>query len=341
MSRDPWRRDRPRAGIVSAAHVLPPLVLDTDTLQQQICTESELSLPRGVLQRVTGIRQRHVAGPQEYPSTLATLAGRIALERAERRPEDLDLLLFASATRDFVEPSTAHVVQHALGSRAHCLDVTNACNSFLNGVDLAAAMIGCGRAGTALVVTGETPSLSMRRKLPSRTAVLEHFAGYTFGDAGAAVVVEAVAAGGIRAVATETHSEHWQVGGLFGGGARHPRDWDKTYFTGAGTELKGVFEKIGPAIVEATLTRAGLGWPDVAKVLVHQVTVPYLDRFAEVTGVPRDKLEVTVHSHGNIASASLPLQLSRVWPELSRGDLVLFVGLGGGVSVMTMLWEKS
>ena len=74
--------------------------------------------------------------------------------------------------------------------------------------------------------------------------------------------------------------------------------------------------------------------------LVHQVTVPYLDRFVEVTGVPRDKLDVTVTGHGNLASATLGLQLARVDGDLAPGDRVLLVGLGGGVSVMTMVWQK-
>ena len=81
--------------------------------------------------------------------------------------------------------------------------------------------------------------------------------------------------------------------------------------------------------------------PDFAKVLVHQVTLPYLERFVELTGVPRASLEVTVTELGNMASATLGVQLTRVFAGLRPGDRVLLVGLGGGVSVMTMVWEKS
>lgn len=331
-----------RVGITAAAHVLPPTVLTTADLQARVEAASGFALPAGLLERLTGIRERHVVVEgEQWASSLAIDAARLALDHAGRDPEEVDLLLFASASRDFVEPATAHVVNHALGMRAHCLDVTNACNSFVNGLDLARAMIETGRATTALVVTGEAPSLSTRWAVKDVHDAAHHFAGYTFGDAGAAVVVEPVATGGFGRTETETHSEHWEVGGLFGGGTRWPRDLDKTYFTGAGRELKRVFEKIGPAIVDSTLAHAGLGVDDLAAVFVHQVTAPYVDRFCEVTGVPRELLDVTVDTHGNVASATLPLQLSRQWDRLAPGDTALFLGLGGGVSVMSTLWTKS
>jgi 3-oxoacyl-[acyl-carrier-protein] synthase-3 len=167
------------------------------------------------------------------------------------------------------------------------------------------------------------------------------FAGYTFGDAGAAVLLEPVTTGGIVDVDGETHSEHWPVGGIFGGGSRHPRGDEHTYFTGEGHRLRSVFEKIGPSLLERVNHRLGLTWDDYAKVLTHQVTVPYLERFVELTGVPAEKLEVTVGELGNLASATLGVQLARVRSELRPGDRVMMVGLGGGVSLMTVVWEVS
>ena len=131
------------------------------------------------------------------------------------------------------------------------------------------------------------------------------------------------------------------MGGIFGGGSRHPRDLEYTYFEGDGHALKGVFEKIGVSILDRVAERTGTPLADYAKVLVHQVTEPYLDRFVELTGVRRDSIEVTVTELGNVASATLGVQLARVYEGLATGDRVLFVGLGGGVSVMTMVWEKS
>jgi 3-oxoacyl-[acyl-carrier-protein] synthase III len=330
----------PGVGITAVGAYLPERVLTTAELQRRVQRASRVRLPRGLFERMSGIAKRHVAGPGEYASTLAAAAADQALRAADLDPLDIDVLLFASASRDLVEPATAHIVQAALGSKAHALDVSNACNSFLNGIDVARSMVLAGRAGRVLVVTGETPTRVMRPSVENLARAREAFAGFTFGDAGAAVVVEAVASGGVFDIDTETLSQHWTVGGIPGGGSRHPRGDEHTYFTGDGRALRGVFEKVGTAILDRVRYRTGLDWPDYAKVLVHQVTQPYLDRFVEVTGIPVSKLDVTVGDHGNLASATLGVQLARVWPSLSPGDRVLFVGLGGGVSVMTMAWQR-
>jgi 3-oxoacyl-[acyl-carrier-protein] synthase-3 len=328
-----------RVGITAVASCLPPTEVGTDELQERVATASGLALPRGMFAAATGITRRRVATATEYASDLAIGAARQILDGQGLAALDVDLLIYASATRDVIEPATAHIVQAALGGRAHAFDVTNACNSFVNGIDVARAMILAGRARRALVVTGETPTRAMRWQLDGMAQARRSFAGYTFGDAGAAVLVEPVATGGILDVDSETHSEHWAVGGIFGGGSRHPRGDEHTYFTGDGHTLRSVFEKIGVGILERLRHRTGLGWDDFAAVLVHQVTVPYLDRFVEVSGVPRDKLVVTVGELGNMASATLGVQLARA--ELRPGDKVLLVGLGGGVSFMTMVWEQS
>jgi 3-oxoacyl-[acyl-carrier-protein] synthase-3 len=299
----------PRVGISAVGVSLPEQTLTTIELQARVEAASGLALSPGIFEQMTGIGTRRVARDDEYSSTLAVEAARRALAVAGLDPLDVDLLVFASATRDIVEPATAHIVQAELGSRAHALDITNACNSFINGIDVARSLILAGRAQRALVVTGETPTRAMRWRVASAAQARSAFAGFTFGDAGAAVVVEPVQRGGILDIDTETHSEHWSVGGIFGGGSRHPRGDEHTYFEGDGHALRGVFEKIGPAILDRVRWRTGLDWRGYAKVLVHQVTLPYLRRFIEVTGVPEDRIEVTVAELGNVASATLGVQL--------------------------------
>ena len=328
-------------GITGAAEFLPAQVLTSQQVQDRVTGAAPLDLAAGLLEHLTGIARRRVARDDEFASTLAVGAARQALANAGLRPHDIDLLIFASATRDVAEPATAHICQAELGSQAHAIDLTNACNSFINGIDIARAMLLAGRGTRALVLTGETPTRAIRWQPAGVEQLRRGIAGYTFGDAGAAVVVEPVESGGIIDIDTETRSEHWDVGGIFGGGSRHPRDLEYTYFEGDGHALRGVFEKIGTDIIDRVGERTDMTIGDYAKVLVHQVTVPYLDRFAALTRVPLTSLEVTVTELGNVASATLGIQLARVYDMLSPGDRVLFVGLGGGVSVMTMVWEKS
>jgi 3-oxoacyl-[acyl-carrier-protein] synthase-3 len=331
----------PRVGITASGSCFPARRLTTQQLQDAVSAGSGLQLPEGMFEKATGIRTRHFVADGEYASTLALGAARQALDNAGLDPLDIDLLLFASATRDLCEPATAHIVQAELGSKAHALDLSNACNSFLNGIDTARAMIMAGRARRALVVTGETPSRAIQLRPESADELRDGFAGYTFGDAGAAVVLEAVGCGGILDVDTETASEHWTLGGIPGGGSRYPRGEEHTYFRGRGGELRTVFEKIGAGILTRVGVRTGFGWDSYARILVHQVTQPYLERFLELTGAPADRLVPTIAEFGNLASATLGVQLARIHGELRSGDRVLMIGLGGGVSLMTIVWEVS
>lgn len=330
-----------RVGITAAAAALPERVVTSAELQEQVERESGITLPPRLFSRMTGIDTRRVAGPDEHASTLAVRAARAVLRSAAADPEDIDLLIFASASRDMAEPATAHIVQADLGTRAHVFDLTNACNSFLNGIDTARAFILAGRARRVLVVTGETPTRSMRMRASSAAQVRSAFAGYTFGDAGAAVLVEQVPTGGILDVQTATFSEHWSAGGIDGGGSRHPRGDEHTYFHGDGGKLRSIFERIGLDVLRAVHHRTGLDWSDYEKVLVHQVTLPYLTRFMELARVPAEKLIVTVPELGNVASATIGVQLARINEKLASGSRVFCLGLGGGVSMTTMVWEKS
>jgi len=330
-----------QVGITAAASYLPDRVLSTDELQEEIERASGFALPPNLIYRMTGIESRAVAGVDEYASTLAVRAAARLMAENDIDRDGIDLLIFASASRDMVEPATAHIVQRELGTRAHVFDLTNACNSLVHGVDAAAAFIRAGRARRALVVTGETPTRSMRAKVRDLADFRSSFAGFTFGDAGAAVLVEPVERGGILHFGTETSSEHWAVGGIPGGGSRHPRGDEHTYFQGNGHELVNVFRDLVVRRLDRLREETGLEWADYERVLVHQVTYPYLERFVETTGVPKEKLVITVPEHGNIASATLGVQLTRVWRELRSGSRTLFLGLGGGASVASMVWEKS
>ena len=258
---------RANVTIAGVGAYLPAARLSSDEVQARIAEASGLVLPDGLVERITGITTRPLMADDEQCSTLAAAACQDLFARTGVDPDSIDLLIFASASRDMVEPATSHAVQDLLGTRAHCFDVTNACNSLLNAIDVASAMLAAGRASRALVCAGEAPSRGVRWDIADLDSLVDHFAGFTFGDAGSAVLLtradDPVIGGGdcpgagITYFDAVAHSEHWKVGGLFGGGSRHPRDPEWTYFRGDGRHLLAAFEEAGDAMLRRTLETTG------------------------------------------------------------------------------------
>jgi 3-oxoacyl-[acyl-carrier-protein] synthase-3 len=217
-------------------------------------------------------------------------------------------------------------------------DVKNACNSFLNGIQVADALIRAGAHRRVLVVTGEMPSRAVRWRLRDRAQFVESLPGYTLSDGGAAMLLEAGPpgiGGGIEGMRFAAVSSAWRVGTLPGGGSAHPREEDATYFRFDARRLREAFQAAGPGLFLSGLADLGLTWDDCAAVFVHQVAVGHLELVADGCGIPREKLLPVVAEHGNLASASLPLQLALAIESgrCGPGDRVALLGLAGGISL--------
>ncbi|HET7799656.1 MAG TPA: 3-oxoacyl-[acyl-carrier-protein] synthase III C-terminal domain-containing protein [Humibacillus xanthopallidus] len=324
-----------------SAHVAEHAMTVEQVEARVVASSDGFTPPTGVLGRLTGVRRIHHAGAGTQASDLAAAAGRRTLDRLGLEPADVDLLVFASASQDLVEPATAHIVADLLGARCPVMDVKNACNSWLNGVQVAEALIGTGGYQRVLVVTGEMPSRAARWSVRDAAQFVESVPGYTMSDAGAAGLVEHAESGARGEILHRwfgAESRHWSVGQLPAGGTRHPRDLDKTYFVMDGTRLRQAFDSVDVEEIHRALKADGLGVEDFAAVAVHQVAMPYLDVFADRLGLRRDLVVETLPDHGNCASATLPLQWQQIEQrDLARpGDPVLLVGLAGGISVGTM-----
>ncbi|MBB4917154.1 3-oxoacyl-ACP synthase III family protein [Streptosporangium saharense] len=317
-----------KARITGVATYLPPRTMTSAEVERRI----EGYVPhRGVIERMTGIRSRHVAEDDQQASDLAVEAAR-RLDHA-----DADLLIFASASQDMVEPATAHIVAAKLGLSCPVFDVKNACNSVLNGIQVAEALILTGAHRRVLVCSGEVPSRAVRWRVRDHAQFAESFAGYTLSDTGGAVMLSADEKSGIFYRDFAADSTAWAIGTLPGGGTAHPRDPEHSYFRGDGRRLKEAFELAGPDVFLNALKHTGLSWEDFALVAVHQVALPYLDHLAATLGIPADRLVVSLPEHGNCASTTLPLQLALgTWRP---GDLVALLGLGGGISTGVILAE--
>jgi 3-oxoacyl-[acyl-carrier-protein] synthase-3 len=322
------------SALIGTAVHLPEQRISTEQTERRIAAESAgFAPPNGLIHRLTGIHTRHVMADEEQASDLAVAAARKLLAETGTSAADVDLLLFASASQDMVEPATAHIVAAKLELSCPVMDVKNACNSMLNGVEVADALIATGRYRTVLVASGEAPSRAVRWNVPDLAAFVRTFPGYTLSDAGAAMLLRAGT--GVLGSGFSAESSQWQAGMLPSGGSAHPRDVEHSYFAMDGPRMKAAFLSLGPDILDATLARLGLTWDDFAVVGVHQVSMPYLAEICRRTGVPTDRLVITLPEHGNLASASLPYQLVQA-RELGRcgpGDLVALVGLAGGVSL--------
>ena len=336
-------RPQVRAAIAGVASYLPERVV-TSTEVEQLITEASRDhgfVPEpGIVEKLTGVRERRVKHPDENASDLAVRAAERAMEQAGVTAADLDLIIFASSSQDLIEPATAHIVSMKLGaSGAMVFDVKNACNSFLNGMQVADSLIRAGTYRRVLVCTGECPSICVRYELRDWEQMKEAFAGYTFGDAGSAIVLESRSDGtGILDLDFVAASRNWEICTLRAGGTMHPRDWDATYFAGDGNSLRDAFIELGPQIILDLFERTKTTFDDYDVILFHQVTEPFLDVFLQVSGVPESRIVRTVDTLGNVASATLPLQLARAVADgrAKRGSRVLWVGLGAGISVGVM-----
>jgi 3-oxoacyl-[acyl-carrier-protein] synthase-3 len=224
---------------------------------------------------------------------------------------------------------------------APVMDVKNACNSVINGMQVADALIRTGQYRRVLVASGEKTSVSVRWRLDDPKQFVPSFPGYVMGDAGAAVILEASddPEGGIRASRFVAESTHWNVGTLPGGGTMRGHDPDAGYFDMDGAGLQKAFLELGPEPVETMLRDGGYSMDDFDLVAIHQVALPYLAPIFERLGVRSDRTVVTVAEHGNIASATLPLQLrlARERGIVGPGSLVLLIGLAGGISLGLMV----
>jgi 3-oxoacyl-[acyl-carrier-protein] synthase-3 len=281
-----------------------------------------------------------VVGPGEFASTLAVSAGRSALVDAGLDPADIDLMIFASASQDLVEPATAHIVADALGIRGRTVfDVKNACNSFVDGLRVAEALIETGRATRALIVTGETPTLAARYDVRTVREFRRGFLGYTVGDVGGAVVLEPSDDDrGIFHRDSWSASEHWTVSGVPGGGSRHPRGDEFTYAEGDGARLRTIIRSFDRDLFHRVFRETGTTASDYRTFIIHQVTRSLTDEVIEDLGIPPDRVEWTIEDFGNVASGTFPLALRRAVDagRMQQGDRGIFLGLGAGISIATM-----
>ena len=330
-----------RVRLLGVGTSLPSTVRTSEQVETLIGEASCPFRPRpGIIEAISGVRTRRVASAHVQCSDLAADAGRKAMQAAGVTPGDIDLLIFAAASQDLIEPATSHIVQHKLATCSQVLDVKNACNSFLNGLQVAESLILSGGCETALVVTGELCSRAIDWRVADNQQFRRSFAGYTMGDAGAAAVVgRSNDERGIFYRRFVAVSRHWELATIASGGSRNPRGQEHGFLHADGARLKDVFVEVAPQMARLFEEESGVRLADFDRILVHQATTPYLDEMLAVTGIPSHRVEHTVAEFGNMAAASLPVAFARALDcgTIREGDRVLWLGLASGISIGAMM----
>jgi 3-oxoacyl-[acyl-carrier-protein] synthase-3 len=334
------------AVIVSTGHFLPERIVTSEEMERRVAEASPgVTVPPGLIEAASGVSQRRMVEPGTVSSDLATAAGLAALRNADLDPMAIDLMIFASASHDVSEPATSAIVQDKIGCRnATFVDVKNACNSFVNAMDFAAAMIATGRATRVLITSGEVLSPTINYALPGLAEVSRRFAAFTIGDVGAAMVLEASEddSRGLLPARFTADGSHWRLSTVLFGGTLMGRDDSRWYFEADSAALQNLALSTLPELL--TKTAADIGWTpeDLAFVVPHQVSWSIIEGLASALDFPTERCLLSLDMFGNTAAASIPLALSLADEQgrIARGDKVLIIGGAAGFSAaaLPVIW---
>lgn len=317
----------PFAHITGWGMYVPELVLTNDDIAKLVDTNDEWIRDR------TGIRERHIARENEFPSTLAVEASIKALQVANLAPTELDLIICASSSPEYIFPATACIIQDQIGAtKAGAFDLSAACSGFIYAINMAAQAIRSGSIKNALVIGTETLSRFVDWT-DRNTCIL-------FGDgAGAFVLQASEKPGGVLSAVMHSDGSGADSLTLLGGGSRHPAT-EATIHEGkhfVQMDGKEVFRfatrVMGRATLEA-LEMAGMTTDDVKCIIPHQANYRIVETAAKYLKLPMDKFVVNVDRYGNTSTASIPIATVEAVKkgQVMPGDKVVFVGFGAGLT---------
>ncbi|MBI2602421.1 MAG: 3-oxoacyl-ACP synthase III [Deltaproteobacteria bacterium] len=328
--------------IESLAYELPEMRKSSADLEEQLKPlYNALSLSPGLLELMTGVKERRLWPSHLPPSHLAaSVAGR-ALQQSGIATRDISLLIYTGVCRDFIEPATAHIIHHRLSLGRECLtfDLSNACVGFLNGMLIAANMIENGQVEKALIVSAESASPLYEKTIarlnddPTERAYRSSLASLTLGSASAAVVLSKAKGayprllGGISRTASEHH----------------------TLCQGSGDFRNPFMRTDSVNLMKEGLKLAKLAWQDFlgelkwgtstpACILTHQVSQSHHAKFFETLELDPSRGQNDLPYLGNTGSVAAPLSLalSAEAGRLHAGDKIAMLGIGSGLTTLML-----
>ncbi len=316
------------ARVAGVGSCLPPnRVSNDDLVARGVDTNDEWIVTR------TGIKARHLAEAGQTSSELGLVAAQRALAMAGVAADQLDLIVVATSTPDFVFPSTACLLQSKLGNKgATAFDVQAVCSGFVYALTIAEKFIKSGSHKRALVVGAEVFSRILDWN-DRGTCVL-------FGDGAGAVVLEAAEKPGILATALHADGSHHGIlsvpGNVCGG-----KVIGDPFLRMDGQAVFKFAVRVLAEVAHECCEQAQVAPADVDWLIPHQANIRIIEATAKKLGLPMDKVVVTVDQHGNTSAASVPLALDAAVRDgrIQRGQKVMLEGVGGGFTWGAVLLE--
>ncbi len=298
---------------------LPERIVRNDELAEKLDTSDEW------IQKRTGIRERRIAADNELTSDLAVQAARAALREADLEPQDIDLIVLATATPDLTFPATATKVQASLGiTRGAAFDIQAVCTGFIYALNIADNFIRVGQTRNALVIGAETFSRILDWT-DRRTSVL-------FGDGAGAVILTAGNRENDRGIlASEIRSDGRHCDLLYvDGGPSSTKTVGQLRMEGREVFKHAVVNMAD--VLTDVLQKSGLQAKDLDWLVPHQANRRILESTGRKIGLDPDRVIITVDRHANTSAASIPLALTEAVSDgrICRGHLVALEAMGGG-----------
>lgn len=322
------------ATIAGTGHYVPRRILTNRDLETMLGEPVDAWLREKV-----GIAERHIMADDQCTSDLCAEAARPALERAGITPSDLNLIIVASDTPDYLSPSTASVVQAKLGARsAGTYDINCACASFVSALDIASKTIMADTDYHQILVIG---AYGMSRYIDwtdKKTCTL-------FADGAGAAVLKASATPGILASKLSAHGEYHDALGIYTGGTHRPATADEIAKRGPPKvqfvkKFPPTFNtERWPELVYDTLRKAAIPIEDISLFLFTQLNLRTIEAVMGVLGQPMSKTHWIMDKWGYTGSACIPMVLDDAVSagKIKAGDKIVLCASGGGIAMAAMV----
>jgi 3-oxoacyl-[acyl-carrier-protein] synthase-3 len=333
-------RSLSKARIIGTGSYLPEKILSNQDLEKMVETSDEWIVSR------TGMKERRIAQPDEFTSDMGYHAALQAMSAARISTDEIDLILVATITPDFIFPSTACLLQSRLkATRAAAVDVKAACTGYLYALSQAKAYIDSGMYKNVLIVASEKLSSIVDYK-DRNTCVL-------FGDGAAACVVSGRGAGlVVRDVRLGADGELAELLILPGGGSRHPATLESVsaemhYLRMEGKEVFKHAVRRMELSSKQCLDTLGIEQSQINWLVPHQANMRIIEAIAKRFEVPWERVYLTIHKYGNTSASSIGIALDELLREkgIQSGENILLTAFGAGLtwgaSVLTQVEEDA